>query len=81
MLDASKAFDRIEYCNFFKLSLRKNVSPLIMQLLIHMYINQQFQVKWGNVILHRYETINGVKQAGVLSAIFFPFRWISCYSD
>ncbi len=30
MLDASKAFDRVEYCKPFKLLLRKNVSPLIM---------------------------------------------------
>ncbi len=45
MLDASKTFDIVEYCKLFKLLIRKNVSPLIKRLLIHMYTNQQLQVK------------------------------------
>ncbi len=40
MLDASKAFDRVEYCKPFKLLLR-NVSLLIIRHMIHMYTNQQ----------------------------------------
>ncbi len=71
MLDASKAFDRVEYCKPFKLLLRKNVSPLIIRLLINMYTNQKLQVKWDNVISHRFEAINCVKQGGVLSQILF----------
>ncbi len=47
MLDDSKAFDRVEYCKLFKFLLGKNVSPLIMQLLIHMYTNQQLPRKVG----------------------------------
>ncbi len=62
MLDASKAFDRV---------FKEELSPLMMWLLIHMYTNQQLQVKCGNVISHRFEAINGVKQGGVLSPILF----------
>ncbi len=47
MLDDSKAFDRVEYCKLFKVLLGLNVSPLIMQLLIHMYTNQQLPRKVG----------------------------------
>ncbi len=71
MLDTNKAFNRVEYCKHFKLLLRKYVDPLTKRLHIHMYTNQQLQVKWGNVISHRFEAINGVKQGGVLSPILF----------
>ncbi len=31
----------------------------------------QLQVKWGNIVSHRYEAINGVMQGGRLSQILF----------
>ena len=71
MLDASKAFDRVEYCKLFKLLLRKKVSPLIVRLLIRMYTNQCLQVRWGNIISEQFTATNGVKQGGVLSPILF----------
>ncbi len=55
MLDASKAFDRVEYCKLFKINLRKNVLPLIVQLLLRMYTSQRLQVRLGNVMSENLE--------------------------
>jgi hypothetical protein len=71
MLDASKAFDRVEYCKLFKLLLKKSVSPLILRLLINMYTNKKLQVRWGHVMSEKFGAVNGVKQGGVLSPILF----------
>ena len=46
LLDASKAFDNINYCKFFTDLLKPDVSPLVLRLLLHMYTNQTLCVKW-----------------------------------
>ena len=37
LLDASKAFDRINYCKLFTDLLKHDVSPLVLRLLLHVY--------------------------------------------
>ena len=49
LLDASKAFDRVNYSLFRKLLLR-NISPVILRVLLSLYINQSLQVRWGNML-------------------------------
>ncbi len=71
LLDATKAFDRVHYCKLFKLLIDKGMSPLVIQLLIFMYINQKLQVKWGTYTSPMFEVTNGVKQGGVMSPILF----------
>ena len=44
VLDATKAFDRLNYCKLFRVLLNRNVNPLICRLLLHMYINQTLRV-------------------------------------
>ena len=48
MLDASKAFDRIEYINLFTLLLKKGLCPLICRILAFMYTNQCVKLRWGH---------------------------------
>ena len=50
LLDASKAFDRINYCKLFTDLLKRNVSPLVLRLLLHMYTNQTLCVRWGHAL-------------------------------
>ena len=40
MLDASKTFDRVNYCKLFKELLKREMSQLVLRLLLFMYINQ-----------------------------------------
>ena len=71
VLDATKAFDRLNYCKLFKILLSRNVNPLICRLLLFMYINQTLRVRWGNTYSDSFSVSNGVKQGGVISPIFF----------
>ena len=67
LLDASKAFDRIEYVRLFKLLRERNMCPIVLRLIIAMYISQMMQVRWGEILSKQ----NGVKQGGVLSPVLF----------
>ena len=50
MLDASKAFDRVEYVKLFSLLLKRGLCPVICRLLIYIYTNQSLCVKWDTEI-------------------------------
>ena len=38
MLDTSKAFDRVNYCKLFRVLLKRQVSTLVLRLLLYMYM-------------------------------------------
>ena len=72
MLDASKAFDRVNYCKLFATLLKRNISPIIvLRLLLFMYTHQSLRVKWSSTLSKQFSAMNGVKQGGVLSQILF----------
>ena len=71
LLDASKAFDRIEYVRLFKLLREKNMCPIVLRLIIAMYISQMMQVRWGEILSKQFPVRNGVKQGGVSSPVLF----------
>ena len=71
MLVASKTFDRVNYCKLFRELLKREMSPLVLRLLLYMYTNQTLRVKWGSVMSESFTVMNGVKQGGVLSPILF----------
>ncbi len=71
LLDATKAFDRVQYVKLFKELLRKGLCPTVCKFLALQYVNQLCQVKWGNHISDVFHISNGVKQGGVLSPILF----------
>ena len=71
MLDASKAFDRVNYCKLFATLLKRNISPIVLRLLLFMYTHQSLRVKWGSTLSKQFSVMNGIKQGGVLSPILF----------
>ena len=71
LLDASKAFDRVDYMKLFEKLDRKGMCPLTTRLLLNMYINQKLQVKWNNTKSYKFNVTNGVRQGGVLSPFLF----------
>ena len=71
LLDATKAFDRVEYTLLFNLLLDKGLNSLYVRCLLYMYKNQKIRVKWNNIYSEEFTITNGVKQGGVLSPMLF----------
>ena len=71
LLDASKAFDRVEYVKLFRTLRDRNMCPVVLTLTMNMYINQSIQVKWNSIVSSNCYLSNGVKQGGCISPTFF----------
>ena len=71
MLDASKAFDRVNLLLLFSKLLQRDMCPVFLRFLKSIYCNQQMRVKWNGTTSNTFSTSNGVKQGGVLSPILF----------
>ena len=71
LLDASKAFDKIEYSTLFNNLRGRNMCPVTLRLIMNMYISQKMQVRCSNVLSGRFTVGNGAKQGGILSPILF----------
>ena len=70
-LDASKAFDRVNYVKLFKLLVQRGLPACIIRVLINMYLGQSIRVSWAGVVSSFFDVSNGVKQGGVSSPIYF----------
>ena len=72
MLDATKAFDRVEYCKLFKLLMERKIPPIAIRIMFNiMYTNHSVRVSWNGVLSDCFVGKNGTKQGGVLSPILF----------
>ena len=45
LLDASKAFDRVEYVNLFNTLRDRNLCPIVLRIILNMYVNHVRQIK------------------------------------
>lgn len=70
-LDASKAFDRVEYGKLFQLLIDRRLPSHIIRLLLNMYTGQQVRVFWNGIYSHGFSVMNGVKQGAIISPILF----------
>ena len=70
-LDASKAFDRLNFWILFDKLLRRGMPVIIVRLLVYWYSHQKFMVRWGSCVSEAFEASNGVRQGGVLSPYLF----------
>ena len=67
LLDATQAFDKLNYCKLFSILLNRDVCPTICRLLLNMYLKQRLTVRWNSATSHYFNVTNGVKQGGVIS--------------
>ncbi len=70
-VDASKAFDRLRHDKLFVLLRERGLHPLILRLIIDMYTRQKSRTTWNNVYSEYFDSVNGVRQGGVVSPIMF----------
>ena len=71
LLDASKAFDCVNYLTLFRRLLVKGLCPLVCRVLLYMHIFQCVQVRWNTHLSDPFSVSNGVKQGGILSPVLF----------
>jgi len=73
-LDATKAFDRVnysKYCKLFRILIERDLPACIIRLLLNVYTSNFVCVEWGYVLSEYFLATNGVKQGGVLSPVIF----------
>jgi len=71
MLDATKAFDRVNYCKLFQEHLDRALPHEYLRLLLNMYTNHVTRVSWNGISSTKFSVKNGVKQGGVISPVLF----------
>ena len=71
LLNASKAFDRVNYVKLFRLLLKRQLCPLMLRFLIVFYINQGIRIQWRSSMSTICSVYNAVKQGRVLLPILF----------
>ena len=71
LLDASKAFDKVNYVRLFTLLLKRGLCPLLIKFLLQMYTHQSLVVKWQGSSSQAFDCRNGIKQGAVLSPVLF----------
>ena len=59
LLDASKAFDRIEYVKLFQTLCYRKICPTVLRLIMHMYVNQKILIRWNQLLSQTYASSNG----------------------
>ena len=69
-LDATTAFDRIDFCKLFREVIKK-IPPLVIRLIMEMYKKQSMAERWNNQYSDSFGLSNVVKQGSVLSPILF----------
>ena len=59
-LDATKAFDRVNYCILFDVLVQRKLSPIFLRLLLNMYTFHATRIMWNGVFSERFLVKNGV---------------------
>ena len=70
-LDATKAFDRVQYSKLFNKLIDKGICSLVIRFIMDSYLISKSLVKWNNTKSRPFNLNNGVKQGAVLSAPLF----------
>ena len=68
-LDATKAFDRVDYCKIFRELLKRDIPSVYVGLLLNMYTNSVAKVRWNGACSTPFNGTNGVKQGGIVSPV------------
>ena len=58
MLDASKAFDKVNLLLLFNKLQLKGICPLLLRFIINMYFSQNIRVKWNYCISHEFQMVS-----------------------
>ena len=71
LLDCTKAFDKCKFDILFQKLAERNLSPILIRVLIFVYEEQKAWVKWGKARSRSFGIVNGTRQGSVLSPALF----------
>ena len=71
MLDAKKAFDRVNHVKLFNILLNKGLPGKFIKVLIDWYSKSLASVKWNNVLSNSVLIKSEIRQGGILSPVLF----------
>jgi len=71
MLDASKAFDRVDFVCLFKKLIKRKIPKPILRLLLISYTTQSVSVNWNGTSSKAFGVSNGIRQDAILSGFLF----------
>ena len=75
-LDASKAFDRVNYYVLFSTLINNKFPIVFIKVIINLYSKLRTIVRWNGFESANLRVLSGVRQGGVLSPLLF-----NCYVD
>lgn len=70
-LDATKAFDRVNYAKLFSILIERKLPPVLLRFMLNLYSDQLTRVSWNNVFSQSIAILNGVRQGGIISPVLF----------
>ena len=70
-LDATKAFDRVQFDQLFSVLIDKGVLSVDLRLLLYQYVNQKCRAQWKGSKSEYFSVGNGIRQGGIASPILF----------
>jgi len=71
LLDATKAFDRIQYIKLFKRLIDRKLPAIIIRFMVNLYSDQAMRVQWVSGRSFDFPIYNGVKQGAISSPVLF----------
>jgi hypothetical protein len=71
MLDATKAFDRVDYCKLFRDVIKRKLPAVCTRFMLNLYTDHFSRVLWNGMFSDTFKVLNGVKQGAVISPILF----------
>ena len=77
-LDASTAFDRVNYCKLFCLLIKQDLLACINRVLINMYTGHLISISWAGVMSDYCNALNGVKRVRWLAQFCFVVILMIC---
>ena len=70
-INASKAFDKINFWLLFQKLITKDFPVFIIKIIAYWYCHQEMLVRWGSTSTSSFHVSNGVNQGGILSPMLF----------
>ena len=70
-LDATKAFDRVQFSRLFEVLIDRRVHPIDLRLLLDLYKRQSCRTRWKGGTSPYFSVGNGIRQGSVISPVLF----------